>query len=92
MWWWRLKSDNLTELLRSLIGTDDGQAYLLVTDDEPPPWPIYQGPWSALIGVVLEQHFFEYALVASDLSWIVFDTHHDELIVAGRARPSLRPP
>ena len=90
-WWESLKciavhmpyadADGLAQLAR-LVGqrTD---ARLVVTDDEQPPWPVYSGDAQKIIEMLRECRFFEYILAAHDMSWIVFDTHMNELVSAG---------
>lgn len=55
-------------------------ATLVVTDDEAPPWPAYRGSCSAIVEVLQNCRFFEYFLVAPDVSMVVFDTHMNDLI------------
>ena len=75
------EADGLSRLAE-LIGkrTD---AVLIVTDDEQPPWPVYSGDVQSIIAMPRQSRFFEYILAAPDRSWIVFDTHANELVSAG---------
>jgi hypothetical protein len=90
MWWW----DNLAtpaELIEyeaiewpviieeRLAGI--GEVYLWVTDDEPPPWAGIRGPQSSLLRVVGAQRFFEYFIANLSLTMLLFDTHHNSLVV-----------
>jgi hypothetical protein len=72
-----------TSILLNLIKTESC-AVLVVTEDADPPLALYEGRPDALISLIRECRFFEYALAARDTSWIVFDTHMNELLVAGR--------
>lgn len=98
-WWWTSLSvpsviigygdaDGVDVLHRLL---DPGTVVVLfVTDDEPSPWPAVQGPFAALSAVLGEMRQFEYFAVDPDCRWIVFDTHHNELVVAGTLRTDAR--
>jgi hypothetical protein len=91
-WWWEslrtpinciaYGSEDGTSILLDLIKTETC-AVLVVTEDADPPLALYEGKPDALISVIRECRFFEYALAARDASWIVFDTHMNELLVAG---------
>lgn len=76
-------ADGLTRLAE-LIGKEVA-VWLVVTDDEPPPWPVYSGRVSDIIAMLRECRFCEYILAAQDMSWIVFDTHMNELVSVGIA-------
>lgn len=56
---------------------------LFVTDDSPPPWPAYTGSMEGIITVLRGCRFFEYFLASPDGSWIIFDTHLNELVLVG---------
>jgi hypothetical protein len=93
IWWWEcLSKENIT------IDYDDGlgwnyfekfikpleqQVYIVVTDDDPEPWSIYKGSLLAVIDLLNNMWRFEYFIIAEDLSWIIFDTHHNCLVIAG---------
>jgi len=92
-WWWEeLTQKSITieygdsdglSLLREIVGDDNASVKLFITDDEPEPWPIFQGSFEAVIDTISGQRFFEYFITAHDFSWLVFDTHHNSLIVLG---------
>jgi hypothetical protein len=67
--------------LSNLLKGEQGEWQLFVTDNEPPPWPCVVGPPMELIEMVREQRFFEYFLVDKDLRRVIFDTHHNTLVV-----------
>lgn len=89
-WWESLKvhaehvtygdTDGLSQLAK-LVGSRN-DAMLVVTDDEEPPWPVYSGDVQKIITMLRESRFFEYILAAQDISWVVFDTHMNELVSA----------
>jgi hypothetical protein len=95
LWWW----DSLKQPYRQLPYGDDDIALseirrilgdstlvrLVVTDDNPRPWPIFEGPVDEILRIIEDQWRFEFFLVpASDEPrWIIFDTHHNQLILGG---------
>jgi hypothetical protein len=92
-WWW----ESLTKPSKRIAyGSMDGvsilatlvepksEVILVATDDSFPPWPVYRGCVGCVIAVLRECRFFEYFVAARDESWIVFDTHMNELVVVGR--------
>jgi hypothetical protein len=90
-WWWtsllneniRLsyKEDGLS-ILETLV-TSAGQLRLVVTDDSDPPWPVYEGKFEKLLELLKGCRFFEYFVAPGDVSWVIFDVHTNELVVAG---------
>ncbi len=90
-WWESLKgsafhlsygdADGLTKLAE-WVG-EKADARLVVTDDEDPPWPVYSGDATKIIAMLRECRFCEYILAAHDMSWIIFDTHMNELVSVG---------
>lgn len=62
---------------------------LMVTDDESPPWPAFEGSLQQIVELIGRQHFFEYALVDPKLDWVLFDTHHNSIVVAGSLASSV---
>jgi hypothetical protein len=94
-WWWEelpkagatsisytSGEDGLGALLK-VIPEASQHVLLFVTDDEPPPWPCIGGAVGPLVAMLRQQRFFEYFIVDSTMQWIVFDTHHNQLIVFG---------
>jgi hypothetical protein len=92
-WWWEalkvrdksLRYDSYQhwlEIMESLCPEWES-AYLVVTDDEFPPWPVLKGPFSDLLELIGDQFGFEYFITGIDYSWCVFDNHHDYLIMSG---------
>lgn len=74
-------------LLRGLLGAD-AEVLLAITDDEPSPWPMLRGRLGDIVRLLGELWRVEYWLAPADGSWLVFETHHDALIVCGRLRES----
>ena len=92
-WWWEdLTQKSITieygdsdglSLLKEIVDDDTASVKLFITDDEPEPWPVFEGEFKAIIDTISEQRFFEYYITANDYSWVIFDTHHNSLIVLG---------
>lgn len=91
-WWWESLScpnktvdygdeDGLEIIGRNLAG--DSTVYLVVTDDEFAPWPVFSGPLDCVLEIISELRYFEYFLVSEDSSWCIFDTHHNSLVIVG---------
>jgi hypothetical protein len=99
-WWWTAiavpfatlpyADRNALSLIGELLGLTTApkipEGTLFVTDDSPQPWPAFVGPVSELLLLIAEQPYFEYFLVDPCLEWVVFDTHHNELVVVGSLR------
>ncbi|MEO1262601.1 MAG: hypothetical protein AAFZ15_27595 [Bacteroidota bacterium] len=58
--------------------------YLVVTDDEFYPWVVYYGEKRELKGLLEEQRFFEYFVFDHSCKKVLFDTHHNSLILFRR--------
>jgi hypothetical protein len=74
-------ADGLAKLASSLSNQADVR--LVVTDEEEAPWPVYAGGANQLIAMLRECRFCEYMVAAHDMSWIIFDTHMNELVSVG---------
>jgi hypothetical protein len=61
-------------------GTD---LVLLVTDESAIPSGAVRGSAEQLVQLLRDCPGFEFAMIPSDLRWIVFDTHHNTLVGAG---------
>lgn len=94
VWWWTSEgsrgqarryegSDGLGELRRALAEME-APLYLVATDDSGPPWLCIEGTAEALIELVGETRFFEYFVVDRELTQVVFDTHHNTLVLFGQ--------
>lgn len=91
-WWWATLAQPSCVLR---YGDRDGLAmlynllaskpviYLGVTDDEEGPWPVIVGDSRTICALLREVRFFEYFVADPDFNWVVFDTHHNELVVVG---------
>ena len=92
IWWWEsLKREFILIDYKDELGWDyisnlvdrNEMAYFIVTDDEPEPWPVYKGSVKDIIFLLREMWRFEYIVVSENISWIIFDTHHNNLILSG---------
>jgi hypothetical protein len=93
LWWW----NNLKVPSKTVVyGKEDGLALLrdllpertdlvlVVTDEAVAPSGAARGNAAHLVQLLRDCWGFEFALVPGDLAWIVFDTHHNALVIAGR--------
>jgi len=65
----------------SFLQDYDNEIYLSVTDDEFYPWEIFKCEKKTIIGLLNEQQYFEFFIFDISLKQILFDTHHNELIL-----------
>ena len=92
-WWWdsiKQKSltisygnDDCSELLNKLIKNKRAEVLLIVTDEESRPWPVFRGAFSDVSKIISEQRFFEYFITNRECTWLIFDTHHNSLVLTG---------
>lgn len=92
IWWWESLTSNSfvieygeedgLKILENLISNDQ-PVFLFVTDDEPEPWNVFIGNFGCILDVLKNQRFFEYFIVSEEIEWVVFDTHHNSLFIAG---------
>ena len=95
LWWWEhlgspVRSVAYSDgeglrLLSAVLPPRTRRAFLFVTDDDPPPWLCVSGPPHALLDLVAQLRFFEFFILDEDMTWIVFDTHHNTLVGHGEA-------
>jgi hypothetical protein len=55
---------------------------LVATDEAAPPWPMWVLGRDELIALLEALPFFEYFIASLDGRTLVFDTHHNELLIA----------
>jgi len=58
------------------------EVVLVATDEAPQPWPMWVLRRDELIALLEALPFFEYFVAALDGRTLVFDTHHNELLIA----------
>ena len=93
VWWWTsLKEEAITlpceedidfALLKEVLKDATAEVLLVVTDDEPRPWLVFGGQFEAIVSVLSELRFFEFFITNRDCDWLIFETHHNALVVAG---------
>lgn len=91
-WWWdRLQNDAVVieygqgdglAILDQLI-REVPSVWLVPTDDEDPPWPVFEGKPESVLDLLKESRFFEYFLTDASNAWAAFDTHHNTVVVTG---------
>jgi hypothetical protein len=99
-WWWTslrgtvttisysgpMAADAITKLVRS----DETPVVLVLTNEHPRPAGAVEGPLRDVLAAVSDSIGFEYLLTTPDAAWVLFDTHHNELIYA-QAEPANGP-
>ncbi len=93
VWWWEGLSNSPTVLeygdelswpfVQSIVQNENQKIYLFVTDDDPEPWPVFIGNVIDIGRLLAELWRFEYFLTDENFSWVIFDTHHNTLVVSG---------
>lgn len=68
--------------LSTLLADVRGEICLVASDECPSPWPVWALRPSEVIPLVSALPFFEYFLVLDDGATLVFDTHHNVLVVS----------
>ena len=90
-WWWDALGvphyqmpygDNRLGMLEDIV-YNESRLLLAVTDDDRPPWTWIEGSPQAVLELLGESPFFEYFLTDPAVSWVIFDTHHGQFVVAG---------
>jgi hypothetical protein len=92
-WWWTRLSfsptvvpyggseDFFPKLKRMASG--GSRAVLLVMGDHGMPDGAVEGSFGSLVSVIEDSAFFEFVILHPAGEWAIFDTHHNELLVAG---------
>jgi hypothetical protein len=92
VWWWQsLKCASISLPYNDADGLvlfgellpDGGTIRLVVTDDEPRPWPVFEGETRKVWELISNLRVFEYFITTEDSRSVVFDTHHNALVAAG---------
>jgi hypothetical protein len=91
-WWWEAftgepvsrRVNDGWRLLTQLVPDPDQPVWFIVEDDQLPSYPVYEATPTAIERVIGEcVGFFEYYLVAKDMSWLLCENHHDHLVGVG---------
>ncbi|WP_133817310.1 hypothetical protein [Tahibacter aquaticus] len=75
-------TDGLDLLSEQLEKLDSEEIYLVATDDQLAPWPVFVCCRHDVRGVLADMPFFEYFISTMDCSVLIFDTHHNELVLS----------
>jgi hypothetical protein len=75
-------SDELFPALRRLA-PKGARAVLLVMNDNGVPDGAIEGSFGSLVSVIEDSIGFEFVILQPAGEWAIFDTHHNELLVAG---------
>ncbi len=73
--------DSWVSVLKNQLADFEEVLYLVVTDDEFPPWLVYKCKKGDLLKLLPELRFFEYFLFDERMKKVVFDNHHNQFIV-----------
>ncbi len=93
-WWWRSASKDAFVISYDDKGVVFGNfwnelfdqnsaVYMSVTDSFTPPWPVFRGRLGTCLTCVLDSPHAEFFIFDKELSWLVFDTHHNSLHAFG---------
>jgi hypothetical protein len=67
--------------LKELLDKFEERIYLVITDDEFPPWQVLFFSKSYLIDLLKDNRYFEFFIFDGSMENIVFDTHDNSLIL-----------
>lgn len=93
VYWWASKasadqtiqydsSDEGLSCLAELLAGVNGEMLLVASDECALPWPIWTLQASELIPLLGELPFFEYFVVLDGGAALLFDTHHNTLVIS----------
>jgi len=93
VWWWEGLSVSHFEInygdeyswliIKKIVPNMNQSVYLFVTDDEPEPWPVFNGSLKNIGELISELWRFEYFITDENFEWLIFDTHHNTLVISG---------
>lgn len=92
-WWWESieqptliadygSADGLATI-RSWLEPRTDWLELVVTDDQSPPWIGLEGSRDSVLEAIGDVWLCEFFVTTPDAEWVLFDTHHNLLILAG---------
>jgi hypothetical protein len=64
----------------SFLEKFDRRLYLVATDEEYYPWPVFHCANTMLLPLLTDLRFFEYFVFDESMNCVLFDTHHNELL------------
>lgn len=94
-WWWedfKLPASRVEfpdssigfQLLVKIVPSAEEKVWFIVEDDQLPFFPVYEANTTTIQAVIGECYHYEYYIVAKDFSWLICDTHHNEIIAIGQ--------
>jgi hypothetical protein len=92
-WWWEALGPGAVsrhvqdgfKLVAEIVPAPDEIVWFIAEDDDNSGFPVYEATPRAAQQVIGECAYFEYYLVAKDMSWLLCENHHDVLIGVGEA-------
>jgi hypothetical protein len=90
LWWESLSrmptvlpygSESWLDVLRQALGVRGKRFLLAITDESPPPWSVFEADLDSLLHFLCELRYCEYFVSNPELDWVLFDTHHNEIIL-----------
>ncbi len=93
VWWWESLAGSHVEIgygddfswpiIKKIAPNLNQNVYLFVTDDEPEPWSAFNGPLKKIDKLISELWRFEYFITDENFEWLIFDTHHNTVVISG---------
>lgn len=87
LWWWESDFSKLTievfdsDIRQLSVRLEPQKVLFCPTDDEDGPWALYIVELSDLVEKLSDLHCFEFFVATLSLDLIIFDTHHDDMIL-----------
>lgn len=75
------ESGQWEDLLKLQLASFKDRVFLCVTNDDLYPWPIFDCRKDQLVRLFAELPYFEYLLFDAAMERVLFDTHHNELVI-----------
>lgn len=74
-------SNDWEYLLKLELSDLSDSIFICPSDDEFYPWPLFKGPKDQVIELLKSLYFFEYFIFDERMNKVLFDTHHNTLVV-----------
>ena len=74
-------SENWDEKYYEITSFITDEAYLVITDSEWSPWPMFKGNVSEFKTLLENLRYCEYFIVDAKFKRVIFDTHHNSFIL-----------
>jgi hydroxyacyl-ACP dehydratase HTD2-like protein with hotdog domain len=92
-WWWACLSKPASVIdypggdayqhLLEFVPPGETRCWFIVENDEDGPWHVLDVATDAVPTIIAECGPFEYYLVGQKFNWLIAETHHNQLVVAG---------